>query len=65
MNKKEPLLRLTEDGQRLVGLKFLKGETSLTEGDLGEYLEPIPGDPTADLSRIDDTVDRIIDEYPE
>jgi hypothetical protein len=65
MNQKEPLLRLTEDGQRLVGLKFLKGETSLTEEDLGEYLEPIPGEPTADLSRIDDAVDRIIDEYPE
>ena len=65
MDEKKQLRRLTEDGRRLVGVEFLKGEASLTEADLDEFLEPIPGNPTADLSQIDKTVDRILKEYPE
>jgi len=61
----EPLRRLTDDGRRLVGKGFLKGETSLPDDDLEEYLETIPGEPTADLSHLDDTVDRVLNEYPE
>lgn len=65
MNEEKQLRRLTEDGRRLVGVEFLKGEAPLTDVGLDEFLEPVPGNPTADLSQIDDTVDRIIEEYPE
>jgi hypothetical protein len=65
MADQENLQRLTEDGRRLVGTEFLRGESSLTEQELDEYLAPIPGEPTADLGEIDETVETILDEYDE
>jgi len=65
MSEEEQLRRLTEDGRRLVGLEFLKGDVSLTDEELEEYLEPIPGEPTANLTEIDSTVDEILEEYEE
>lgn len=65
MDEEIQLRRLTEDGRRLVGVEFLKGEATLSESDLEEFLEPVPGKPTADLSQIDDTVNQILEEYPE
>ncbi len=65
MADQENLQRLTEDGRRLVGTEFLRGESSLTEQELDEYLEPIPGEPTADLGVIDEAVETILDEYEE
>lgn len=65
MNEEEPLRRLTEDGRRLIGLEFLRGDTSLTEEELEEYLEPLPGKPTANLTVIDEAVDEILQEYDE
>lgn len=59
------LHRLTEDGRRLVGQSFMQGETTLTDDQLTEYVEPIPGRPTADLDRIDSAVHQVIEEYPE
>lgn len=61
----EALKRLTENGRRLVGIEFLKGEVALTDEDLDEYLEPLPGKPTADLTVIDETVDEVLREYDE
>lgn len=61
----ETLHRLTEDGQRLVGQAFLKGETTLDSEEVSEYVEPIPGRPTADLERIDSAIETVTTEYPE
>ena len=65
MSEQESLRRLTEDGRRLVGFEFLKGDVSLTDEELEEYLEPISGEPTANLTEIDSTVDEILEEYEE
>ena len=64
MNETE-LQRLTEDGRRLVGQSFMKGEATLTEEQLDEHVEPMPGDPTADLDRIDSAAEDVLQEYPE
>lgn len=61
----EVLLRLTKDGRRLVGREFLEGEKTLSTDELEEYLEPVPGEPTADLATLDETVDQVIQEYSE
>ena len=65
MSEEEQLRRLTDDGRRLVGFEFLKGDVSLTDEELEEYLEPISGEPTASLTEIDSTVDEILEEYEE
>ncbi|PSP37978.1 hypothetical protein BRC71_08375 [Halobacteriales archaeon QH_7_65_31] len=59
------LHRLTEDGRRLVGESFMEGEATLTEEQLNEYVEPMPGNPTADLDRIDSAVQQVLEQYPE
>lgn len=59
------LHRLTEDGRRLVGESFMKGKATLTDEQLNEYVEPMPGHPTADLDRIDSVVQNVLEEYPE
>lgn len=61
----ERLYRLTEDGRHLVGQAFLKGEVTLDAEDLEEYVEPMPGKPTADLETIDKTVESVVKEYSE
>jgi len=57
------LKRLTEDGRRLIGDSFLLGDDSLDEDDLSDYVEPLPGNPTADLSALDTVVDRVVSEH--
>lgn len=57
------LKRLTEDGRRLIGGSFLRGEDSLGEDDLSDYVEPLPENPTADLTSLDDVVDRVVVEH--
>lgn len=59
------LYRLTEDGRRLVGDQFLKGEASLSDEALGEYLEPMPGRPKSDLQGLDSSFETVLSEYPE
>ncbi|AGB17590.1 hypothetical protein Halru_3024 [Halovivax ruber XH-70] len=59
------LHRLTEDGRRLVGESFMRGEATLTEEQLAEYVETMPGNPTADLDKIDSAVTQVLEEYPE
>ena len=65
MTDDQVLYRLTEDGRRLVGELFLKGEVAITTEDIDEYVEPLPGKPTADLTSLDTAVDTVISEYPE
>lgn len=43
----------------------MQGEVTLSAEELDEYIEPIPGQPIADLGRIDSAVQRALDEYPE
>ncbi len=43
----------------------MKGEATLTEEQLNEYVEPMPGRPTADLDRIDSAVQDVLEGYPE
>lgn len=59
----DELKRLTEDGQRLVGEAFLRGETSLTESDVTDHIELLPGSHTADLSSLDAAVDKAVDNH--
>ena len=65
MSNAETLHRLTDEGRRLVGQSFLKGETTLDKNDVAEYVEPLPGEPTAELGRIDGRVDDVLAEYSE
>jgi len=65
MAEEQTLYRLTEDGRRLVGEQFLKGEATIDEDDLSEYVEPMPGEPTADLESLDTAVDTVLSEYSE
>lgn len=59
------LHRLTKDGRRLVGEGFLRGEESIPAAAIDEYVEPMPGNPTADLKRLDAAVDTVVTEYAE
>jgi len=62
---KTELYRLTEDGRHLVGQSFMQGEATLTEDQLNEYVEPIPGHQEADLDKIDSAVQQVLQKYPE
>lgn len=57
------LRRLTDDGRRLVGEQFLRGEVELAEADLSEYVEPLPGGATANLETLDESVKRVVAEH--
>jgi len=59
----DELKRLTEDGRRLVGEAFLRGETSLSESDVADHIEPLPGTHTADLFGLDSVVDHVVDNH--
>jgi hypothetical protein len=63
MQDTNTLCRLTENGKRLVGDQFLKGEAGIEDEKLSEYVEPLPGEPTADLETLDDRVNSVVDEY--
>lgn len=65
MQDSDTLHRLTENGQRLVGEPFLRGEVEINSEELAEYVEPLPEEPTADLSSLDDRVDDIVVKYDE
>jgi len=56
----EPLRRLTEDGQRLVGEQFLRGKVEITSEDITEFVEPVPSEPTGDLETLDRAVDTVV-----
>lgn len=58
-----PLRRLTDEGRRLVGEQFLRGEVELTESDVSEYVEPLPSGATADLGTLDESVERVVVNY--
>lgn len=65
MAEQEQLYRLVEDGQRLVGEEFLKGEVEISDEALEEYVEPLPGGATADLETLDSAVEVILTDYSE
>jgi len=54
------LHRLTEDGRRLVGDPFLRGDAEIDPDDLAEHVEPISGEPTGDFETLDDAVNRVV-----
>lgn len=64
----DTLYRLTEEGRRLVGDAFLRGDTELSLGNPGdsEYLEPIrdTGSVDANLAALDARVETVLAEYP-
>jgi hypothetical protein len=43
----------------------MKGKASLRDEQLNEYVEPMPGNPMAELDRIDSAVKGVLDEYSE
>ena len=64
----DTLYRLTEDGRRLVGEEFLRGDTELSLGnpENSEYFEPIRETDTvdADLDALDARVENVLAEFP-
>lgn len=60
MSRDVPLKRLTEDGQRLVGDAFLEGEVELSSEDVTAFVEPLPGEPTAELEALDRSVETVV-----
>lgn len=65
MSERTVLRRLTDDGRRLVGEAFLRGETELTSETLAEYVEPLPTEPTADLATLDSRIDTVVMSHPQ
>lgn len=63
MEDTNTLCRLTEDGQRLVGDPFLQGDTKIDGEEIVEYVEPVPGEPVADLETLDARVESVVAEY--
>lgn len=63
--REDTLKRLTEEGRRLIGESFLRGETTLEEADLSDYVEPVPEGATGDLSTLDEAVDAVVTEHPQ
>jgi hypothetical protein len=63
MQSTNTLCRLTENGKRLVGDSFLKGEAEIDSQELSEYVEPLPDGPTADLETLDARVDSVVAEH--
>lgn len=57
------LKRLTEDGRRLINESFLRGDEGISEETLDEYVEPLPGAPSADLASLDDSVDQVVERH--
>jgi hypothetical protein len=57
------LRRLSDDGRRLVGDPFLRGDATIDPVELSEHVEPVDGDPRADLERLDATVDSVVAEH--
>lgn len=56
------LYRLSEDGRRLVGDPFLRGEATIEE-ELRDYVEPVSGELPIDLEALDEAVDTAVSEY--
>lgn len=60
MTDQETLKRLTEDGQRLVGEAFLRGDIEVSDRDEAEFVEPLPSEPTAELAALDRAVETVV-----
>lgn len=60
MNDSNILHRLTEDGRRLISDPFLKGEGEIDPDELAKFVEPIRGEPKADLESLDAAVERVV-----
>lgn len=65
MNNQETLYRLAEDGRRLVGEKFLKGETEIPDDELKEHIEPMPDGVTGNLQALDARVETVVSKHSE
>jgi hypothetical protein len=65
MHDEEQLYRLVEDGRRLVGEEFLKGETDIHDEAIEEYVEPMPGGVTGNLRTLDQRVEMILSDHSE
>lgn len=63
MVEQNTLHRLTEDGRRLVSDPFLKGDSEIDPDELSEFIEPMPGEPTADLEALDAAVNQVVSNY--
>lgn len=65
MSERTTLYRLTEDGQRLVGEPFLRGEGSITGDTLHDHIETLPGTPTGYLETLDSRVETVVGDHPQ
>ena len=63
MTEPNTLRRLTKDGRRLVSDPFLKGDAEIDPDELAEFIEPMPGKPTADLEVLDAAVDQVVSNH--
>ncbi|MFC7237032.1 hypothetical protein ACFQS4_02105 [Saliphagus sp. GCM10025317] len=41
----------------------MRGEEEIDEEELSGYVEPMPGEPTADLDTLDEKVETVVDEH--
>ena len=63
MTEPNTLYRLTEDGRRLVSDPYLKGDAEIDPDELAKFIEPMPGEPTADLEALDSAVNRVVSNH--
>ena len=62
MTSNDLLYRLQPDGRRFVSEPFMRGETAIAD-DLTDVVEPLPGQPTADLEELNVVVHDALDSH--
>lgn len=65
MQGEPKLYKLTDDGRRLVGDAFLKGEVEIEGAELDQYLEALQPMGSVDLESLDARVNEVVGEYDE
>lgn len=63
MTEADTLKRLDEEGRRLVGEPFMRGEVELQTHEVAKYVSPLPNEPTGDLERLDRAVADVVSSH--
>lgn len=63
MTGQSKLMRLTEDGQRLVSEAFLRGDVEFSGDEISKFVKPLPSKATAELEALDPSIDTVVSEH--
>jgi hypothetical protein len=57
------LYRLKPDGRRLVGEAFMKGEVTVQEANIHDFLKPVDHEGEVDLTSLDELVEKVVGDH--